>query len=360
MSRTLLVTGGAGFIGSAWVLSRLAAGDRIINLDLLTYSGNPENLAEAAGNPAHVFVKGDIGDEGLVKALLETHRPDAVVNFAAETHVDRSILDPDRFVRTNVLGTSVLLRTVRDWWLTLPEERREAFRFLHISTDEVYGSLGPSDAPFTESTPLRPNSPYAASKAAADHFVRAWNETYGLPVLITRCSNNYGPRQFPEKLIPLMILSALEGKPLPVYGTGGNIRDWLHVEDHCEALALVLERGQPGGTWNIGGGSGRTNMEAVGAVCSLLDELRPRADGRSYLEQIRHVEDRAGHDFRYATDFSRITRELGWRPRRRFEEGLAETVRWYLGHPQWVRRVVTGEYRAWLELNYAGRADAAP
>ncbi|MDO5531358.1 dTDP-glucose 4,6-dehydratase [Sutterella sp.] len=360
MSRTLLVTGGAGFIGSAWVLSRLAAGDRIINLDLLTYSGNPENLAEAAGNPAHVFVKGDIGDEGLVKALLETHRPDAVVNFAAETHVDRSILDPDRFVRTNVLGTSVLLRTVRDWWLTLPEERRAAFRFLHISTDEVYGSLGPSDAPFTESTPLRPNSPYAASKAAADHFVRAWHETYGLPVLITRCSNNYGPRQFPEKLIPLMILSALEGKPLPVYGTGGNIRDWLHVEDHCEALALVLERGQPGGTWNIGGGSGRTNMEAVGAVCSLLDELRPRADGRSYLEQIRHVEDRAGHDFRYATDFSRITRELGWRPRRRFEEGLAETVRWYLGHPQWVRRVVTGEYRAWLELNYAGRADAAP
>lgn len=352
MPKTLLVTGGAGFIGSCFVLQRVAAGDRIINLDKLTYSGNPDNLTDVENNPNYAFVHGDIGDSECVNRILSEHQPDAVVNFAAESHVDRSILDPDLFVKTNVLGTEVLLRTVKDWWFQLPADKKTAFRFHHVSTDEVYGSLNLEDPAFTEETPYSPNSPYSASKASSDHFARVFHETYGLPVLITNCSNNYGPRQFPEKLIPLMTLNALEGKPLPIYGTGNNIRDWLHVEDHCEAIYEVLTRAQPGETYNIGGRAERTNLAIVNDICTILDHVQPRPDGLSYQTQIRFVSDRLGHDFRYAIDTSKIEHELGWRPKYVFEQGIEETIKWYLSNPDWVEHVRSGEYRKWLDLNY--------
>ena len=349
-----LVTGGAGFIGSAYVLEARRAGIRVINLDKLTYAGNPANLSSLAGDPDHILVRGDIGNEELVAFLLQTHKPDAVVNFAAESHVDRSIVDPDAFVRTNVLGTASLLRVVKDWWRALPAHRAEKFRFLHVSTDEVYGALQPGDPAFTEATPYSPNSPYSASKAASDHMVRAFHETYGLPVLLTNCSNNYGPRQFPEKLIPLMILNALEGKPLPVYGKGANIRDWLHVEDHCAAIARVLEAGRVGRCYNIGGHAEKTNLEVVQAVCTILDRLAPSASG-PYGDLISFVTDRPGHDFRYAIDSSRIESELGWKPVHNFESGLQETVRWYLENTSWTENVRSGAYREWLAVNYAKR-----
>ncbi len=355
MPKTLLVTGGAGFIGSCFVLQRIQSGDRVINLDKLTYSGNPDNLKEVESNPNYLFVHGDIGDSECVNWLLHEHSPEAVVNFAAESHVDRSILDPDVFVRTNVLGTEVLLRTVKDWWLHLDFESKRDFRFHHVSTDEVYGSLNSEDPPFTEETPYSPNSPYSASKASSDHFVRAFHATYGLPVLITNCSNNYGPRQFPEKLIPLIILNAVEGKSLPVYGTGANIRDWLHVEDHCEAIQTVLTKAEPGENYNIGGCSERTNLSIVEAICSILDRIQPRQDGKFYAEQIRYVTDRQGHDFRYAIDTTKIQRDLGWRPKHQFEQGLEETINWYLSHTEWVEHVRTGEYQKWIEKNYKER-----
>ena len=353
--KTLLVTGGAGFIGSCFVLQRIAAGDKVINLDKLTYSGNIGNLASLDGDAEHIFVRGDIGDALLVRQLLHHYQPDAVINFAAESHVDRSIHDPDAFVRTNVLGTCTLLRGVLEWWKELSEERRNAFRFLHVSTDEVYGTLRPGEPAFTETTPYAPNSPYSASKASSDHFVRAYHETYGLPTLITNCSNNYGPRQFPEKLIPLVILNALSGKPLPIYGTGENIRDWLHVEDHCEAIYDVLTRGRVGETYNVGGRSERNNITIVTKICEILDELRPRKDGKSYKKQITHVADRMGHDLRYAIDCSKIERELGWTPKHKFEDGLRETIEWYLNNSEWVESIQTGEYKNWLKTNYGSR-----
>lgn len=355
VQRTLLVTGGAGFIGSCFVLQRIAAGDRVINLDKLTYSGNLENLKTVEENPLYVFIQGDIGDENVVRRILASYMPDAVVNFAAESHVDRSIVDPDIFVRTNVLGTEVLLRTVKDWWLTLNETKKVNFRFHHVSTDEVYGTLGPDDPAFTEKTPYAPNSPYSASKASSDHFARAFFETYALPVLITNCSNNYGPRQFPEKLIPLMTLNAVQGKPLPIYGNGSNIRDWLHVEDHCIAINKVLSEGKPGDVFNIGGKSERTNLTIVKNICSILDRIRPRTDGCSYAEQISFVRDRQGHDFRYAIDTSKIENELNWSPQHNFEEGLEETVAWYLDNAEWVSHVQSGEYQKWIARNYEGR-----
>lgn len=353
--KKLLVTGGAGFIGSCFVLQRIAAGDKILNLDKLTYSGNLMNLSEVSDNPNYSFVRGDIGDEGLINRLLRGFEPDAVVNFAAESHVDRSIVDPDSFVRTNVMGTSVLLRCVKDWWLTLSEEAKQAFRFHHISTDEVFGTLSMTDPAFTEETPFAPNSPYSASKASSDHFVRAFHETFGLPTVITNCSNNYGPRQFPEKLIPLVTLNAVQGKVLPIYGTGENIRDWLHVEDHCEAIYEVLTRGRIGETYNIGGRSERNNLTIVHSICEILDAVQPRNDGKSYKEQITFVKDRPGHDLRYAINCSKIEKELGWVPRHTFEEGLKETVMWYLSNDEWVRQVQSGEYRQWIETNYAER-----
>ncbi|MBO5491484.1 MAG: dTDP-glucose 4,6-dehydratase [Desulfovibrio sp.] len=354
-----LVTGGAGFIGSCYVLHARRRGVRVINLDKLTYAGNMENLAALRDDAEHIFVRGDIGNAELTAYLLSRYQPDAVVNFAAESHVDRSIVDPEAFVRTNVLGTAALLRVVTDWWRGLSPERAAAFRFLHISTDEVYGALQPGDAPFAESTPYSPNSPYSASKAAADHLVRAFRETYGLPTLLTNCSNNYGPRQFPEKLIPLMICNALERKPLPVYGRGANIRDWLHVEDHCAAVARVLEAGQPGRKYNIGGHAERTNLEVVRAVCGILDDMAPSAQG-PHADLITFVADRPGHDFRYAIDSSRIGEELGWKPEYDFDSGLRETVRWYLENMTWADNVRSGAYRDWLAVNYAGRAQAAP
>ena len=353
--KKLLVTGGAGFIGSCFVLQRIVAGDKILNLDKLTYSGNLMNLLEVSDNPNYTFVRGDIGDEGLINRLLREFEPDAVVNFAAESHVDRSIVDPDSFVRTNVMGTSVLLRCVKDWWMTLSEEAKQAFRFHHISTDEVFGTLSMTDPAFTEETPFAPNSPYSASKASSDHFVRAFHETFGLPTVITNCSNNYGPRQFPEKLIPLVTLNAVQGKVLPIYGTGENIRDWLHVEDHCEAIYEVLTRGRIGETYNIGGRSERNNLTIVHSICEILDAVQPRNDGKSYKEQITFVKDRPGHDLRYAINCSKIEKELGWVPRHSFEEGLKETVMWYLSNDEWVRQVQSGEYRQWIETNYAER-----
>lgn len=352
--RTILVTGGAGFIGSCYVLARCAAGDRVIDLDKLTYSGNPGNLVSLSGDPKHVFVRGDIGNAELVEHLLHTYEPDAVVNFAAESHVDRSILDPDAFVRTNVLGTCTLLRTAYTWWKALPEARKDAFRFLHVSTDEVFGALHPGDAAFTEETPYSPNSPYSASKASSDHFVRAYHETYGFPTLITNCSNNYGPRQFPEKLIPLVTLNALARKTLPVYGTGSNIRDWLHVEDHCAAIQRVLEAGRTGQTYNIGGNSERTNLEVVHGICAVLDALVPSQEG-PYADLVKFVTDRPGHDFRYAINCSKLSSELGWKPTHTFEAGLRDTVKWYLDNGEWVENVQSGDYRNWMQTNYAGR-----
>ncbi|MGD9953621.1 MAG: dTDP-glucose 4,6-dehydratase [Burkholderiales bacterium] len=326
----LLVTGGAGFIGSGFVLSTIAAtGEPVVNLDKLTYAGRLENLAALKGDARHVFAQGDIGDRALVRSLFERHRPRAVVHLAAESHVDRSIERPAEFVTTNVLGTFSLLEEARAYWESLPGPEKDGFRFLHVSTDEVYGSLGPEDPAFSETTPYAPNSPYSASKAGSDHLVRAYHHTYGLPTLVTNCSNNYGPRQFPEKLIPLMIHQALAGKPLPVYGDGQNVRDWLYVMDHCEALRAVLERGRPGEVYNIGGGAEMKNLDLVNTLCGLLDEARPRARG-SYAELISFVKDRPGHDLRYAIDSRKIQRDLGWRPKESFESGLAKTVRWYL------------------------------
>ena len=352
--KTILVTGGAGFIGSCYVLKRCAANDTIINLDKLTYSGNPDNLLSLQNDPRHIFIRGDIGNTELVSYLLQTYRPNGIVNFAAESHVDRSILDPDAFVRTNVLGTCALLETVKSWWTQLPPLEKANFRFLHVSTDEVFGALTPSAPAFTEETPYSPNSPYSASKASSDHFVRAFHETYGLPTLITNCSNNYGPRQFPEKLIPLITLNALARKSLPVYGSGSNIRDWLHVEDHCSAIQRVLESGQPGQTYNIGGNSERTNLQVVHGICTILDQVRPSSDG-PYANLIKLVKDRPGHDFRYAINCSKIKSELGWNPNHSFEEGLRETVQWYLDNPEWVEHIQNGAYRDWIRNNYAER-----
>ena len=334
----ILVTGGAGFIGSNFVLDWLARSDEpVVNLDKLTYAGNLDNLASLRDDPRHLFVRGDIGERELVVSLLERHRPRAIVHFAAETHVDRSIGAPGDFIATNVDGTFALLEAARGWWSALAGQERAAFRFLHVSTDEVYGSLGPHDAPFTEASQYAPNSPYAASKAASDHLVRAWHHTYGLPVLTTNCSNNYGPMQFPEKLIPLMLINALAGKGLPVYGDGMQVRDWLYVGDHCAAIRRVLEAGVPGAVYNVGGAAEMPNIGVVHALCDLLDRIAPKP--ASYREQIVHVTDRPGHDRRYAIDASRIRRELGWEPEESFASGLEKTVRWYLGHREWSARL---------------------
>ncbi len=342
--RTWLVTGGAGFIGGNFVLEAVRDGVKVVNLDVLTYAGNLDTLSSLDGNPNHVFVQGDIGDGDLVSRLLNEHRPEAVVNFAAESHVDRSIDGPAAFVQTNVVGTLALLEATRDHWRSLDEAERAAFRFLHVSTDEVYGSLGDTGL-FTEETPYAPNSPYSASKAASDHLVRAFHHTYGLPVLTTNCSNNYGPYQFPEKLIPLVIAKAIAGEALPIYGDGKNVRDWLYVGDHCTAIRRVLGGGRIGETYNVGGNAEQQNIEVVKTICALLDVKRPRADGGRYESQITYVRDRPGHDRRYAIDASRLKRELGWEPAHSFEQGIAETVDWYLGNQPWVERVLDGSYR---------------
>jgi len=342
--QTWLVTGGAGFIGGNFVLDAVARGIRVVNLDALTYAGNRDTLASLDDDPGHVFTHGDIGDRALVASLLATHRPDAVINFAAESHVDRSIDGPAAFVQTNVVGTLSLLEAVRDHWRALKGNTKEAFRFLHVSTDEVYGSLGDSGK-FTEDTPYAPNSPYSASKAASDHLVRAFHHTYGLPVLTTNCSNNYGPYQFPEKLVPLIIARALAGEPLPIYGDGKNVRDWLFVADHCAAIRAVLERGRIGETYNVGGDAEMQNIDVVHTICALLDARRPRADGQPRTSQITYVADRPGHDRRYAIDASKLKGELGWQPAHSFGQGIADTVDWYLEHQDWVQRVLDGSYR---------------
>lgn len=349
---TILVTGGAGFIGSNFVLDWLRQSDEpVVNLDVLTYAGNLENLASLDGDARHVFVKGDICDRALVDGLLAQHRPRAIVHFAAESHVDRSISGPGAFMRTNVDGTFTLLEAARAYWSTLEVEAKAAFRFHHVSTDEVYGSLKADDPPFAETNPYEPNSPYSASKAASDHLVRAWHHTYGLPVVTTNCSNNYGPYHFPEKLIPLMIVNALTGKPLPVYGDGQQIRDWLYVTDHCSGIRAVLAGGKLGETYNIGGWNEQANIDIVRIVCALLDELRPDPAGK-YERLITYVKDRPGHDRRYAIDARKIERELGWRPAETFETGIRKTVQWYLDHPDWVARVQSGAYRDWISQHY--------
>lgn len=351
----LLLTGAAGFIGSNFVHVWARNSDEpLVVLDKLTYAGNPANLDALPAGRRPRLVQGDIGDRALVGRLLDELRPRAVVNFAAESHVDRSIRGPEAFVETNVVGTFRLLEAVRAHWAALSDPQRDAFRLLHVSTDEVYGTLGPDAPPFREDTAYAPNSPYAASKAASDHFVRAWVHTYGIPAVTTNCSNNYGPYHFPEKLIPLVITNALAGRTLPVYGDGQQIRDWLFVEDHCRAIARVLAAGRVGETYNVGGRSERTNLAVVQTVCTLLDDLRPRADGRPYAEQIRFVADRPGHDRRYAVDATKIERELGWVPAETFESGLRKTVAWYLAHPEWVHAVASGAYRAWVAEQYAG------
>jgi len=349
----ILVTGGAGFIGSNFVLDWLVVtGESVVNLDALTYAGNRENLRELEGDARHVFVQGDIGDFELVARLLAEHRPRAIVNFAAESHVDRSIHGPEDFIQTNIVGTFRLLEATRAYWSGLEGGDKTNFRLLHVSTDEVYGSLGKDDPPFAETNRYEPNSPYSASKAASDHLVRAYHHTYGLPVLTTNCSNNYGPFHFPEKLIPLVIVNALAGKPLPVYGDGMQIRDWLYVKDHCSAIRRVLEAGRVGETYNIGGWNEKPNIEIVKTVCALLDELRPRADGKLYSEQITYVKDRPGHDRRYAIDACKLEGELGWRPAETFETGIRKTVQWYLDHPDWVAHVQSGAYRDWIGKQY--------
>ena len=354
----LLVTGGAGFIGANFILDTLASsGESIVNLDKLTYAGNPANLATLQSDSRHVFVHGDICDRTLVRELLALHRPRAIVHFAAESHVDRSIHAPAEFVQTNVVGTFSLLEEARGWWSALPATEKQDFRFLHVSTDEVYGSLGPGDPPFSEQTAYTPNSPYSASKAGSDHLVRAYHHTYGLPTLTTNCSNNYGPFQFPEKLIPLIIHHALAGKPLPVYGDGSNVRDWLYVGDHCAAIRAVLTRGRTGETYNIGGGAEMKNIDVVQAVCAILDSARPRGEG-AYASLITHVKDRPGHDWRYAIDATKIRAELGWAPTESFESGLRNTVQWYLEHQGWVQGVVSGAYRTWVNQNYVARGVA--
>ena len=350
---TILVTGGAGFIGGNFVLDWLAqSNETVVNLDKLTYAGNLETLSSLEGNPAHIFVQGDIGDVALIARLLAEHKPRAVVNFAAESHVDRSIHGPGDFIETNIMGTFRLLESVRGYWSALHETDKTAFRFLHISTDEVYGSLAKDDPAFTETNAYEPNSPYSASKAASDHLVRAWHHTYGLPVLTTNCSNNYGPYHFPEKLIPLMIVNALADKPLPVYGDGMQIRDWLYVKDHCSAIRRVLDAGQLGETYNVGGWNEKPNIDIVKTVCALLDQMRPKADGTSYAEQITYVIDRPGHDRRYAIDASKLEKELGWKPAETFETGIRKTVEWYLANPTWVANVQSGSYREWMQKQY--------
>ena len=351
---TILVTGGAGFIGSNFVLDWLAnpSAEPVINLDKLTYAGNLANLEAVEKDTRHHFVQGDIGDVALIETLLREHHIRAVVNFAAESHVDRSIHGPGEFIQTNVVGTFHLLESVRAYWTNLVEPQKTNFRFLHVSTDEVYGSLSPSDPAFSETHPYEPNSPYSASKAASDHLVRAWHHTYGLPVLTTNCSNNYGPYHFPEKLIPLVILNALNGKPLPIYGDGQQVRDWLYVKDHCSAIRKVLEAGKLGETYNVGGWNEKANLEVVKTICAILDQLQPKKGGQ-YADQITFVTDRPGHDRRYAIDATKLERELDWRPAETFESGIAKTVQWYLHHPQWIAGVVSGSYRDWLKQQYA-------
>ena len=351
----LLITGGAGFIGSNFILNRIEKGDQVVNLDKLTYSGNLNNLVSVQNRENYSFVRGDIGDKSLVRKIFSECRPDAVVNFAAETHVDRSVIDPESFVRTNVLGTSNLLLETLEYWKSLSQEEKAKFRFHHISTDEVYGSLGFEDPAFTENTAYAPNSPYSASKASSDHFVRAFHETYGLPTLISNCSNNYGPRQFPEKLIPLMVLNAIEGKPLHIYGNGKNIRDWLHVFDHCDAISLILEKSKPGECYNVGGNSEKNNLEVVAAIINVLDQEVPRPDGKSYSEQIHFVKDRPGHDLRYAINADKIKKDLGWTPKFNFDQGIRETVLWYLANEDWVKNVKDGSYQDWIKKNYEER-----
>jgi dTDP-glucose 4,6-dehydratase len=349
----LFITGGAGFIGSNFILDYLALGrdEQLLNIDKLTYAGNPYNLAGTANDSRYLFSQTDICDETAIAALFAQHRPRAILHFAAESHVDRSIASPDEFIRTNVNGTFNLLEAARRYWNTLQGEERDAFRFLHVSTDEVYGTLGPQDAPFSETTPYAPNSPYSASKAASDHLVRAYHHTYGLPTLTTNCSNNYGPYHFPEKLIPLVISNAVEGKPLPIYGDGMQVRDWLYVGDHCTAIREVLAKGKPGETYNIGGWNEKPNLEVVHTLCDILDQLKPKAAG-SYRDQITFVKDRPGHDRRYAIDARKIERELGWKPAETFESGIHKTVQWYLGHADWVAKVRSGAYLDWLRLQY--------
>lgn len=350
---TILVTGGAGFIGSNFVLEWLTHTDEpIINLDKLTYAGNGENLASLRDDARHQLVRGDITDRACIDRLFAEHSPRALINFAAESHVDRSIDGPAPFVETNIIGVFTLLEATRAYYDSLSSRERAMFRFLHVSTDEVYGSLSPSDAPFTEKHAYQPNSPYSASKAASDHLVRAWHHTYGLPVLTTNCSNNYGPYQFPEKLIPLIILNALSGKPLPIYGDGQQVRDWLYVQDHCSAIRRVLDEGRLGQTYNIGGNSERSNLDVVHAICALLDEMRPRIDGGTYADQITHVTDRPGHDRRYAIDAHKLAFELDWKPTQTFESGLRLTVAWYLNHPEWVDAIVSGAYQDWIAQQY--------
>ena len=352
----ILVTGGAGFIGSNFVLDWLSQSDEsVINLDKLTYAGNRENLISLEGDARHFFVQGDIGDSLLVENLLTQYQPRAIINFAAESHVDRSIHGPEDFIQTNVVGTFHLLEAARGYWGNMQDTAKRNFRFLHVSTDEVYGSLAKEDPAFTENHRYEPNSPYSASKAASDHLVRAYHHTYGLPVLTTNCSNNYGPYHFPEKLIPLMIVHALAGKPLPVYGDGQQIRDWLYVKDHCSAIRRVLEKGALGEVYNVGGWNEKPNIDIVNTVCSLLDELCPRADNKSYREQITYVTDRPGHDRRYAIDAGKIERELGWKPAETLETGIRKTVIWYLENQEWVHHVQSGAYRDWVEKNYQGR-----
>ncbi|HAV35376.1 MAG TPA: dTDP-glucose 4,6-dehydratase [Massilia sp.] len=351
----IIVTGGAGFIGSNFVLDWLAQSDEpVVNLDRLTYAGNLDNLRSIDGDERHRFVKGDICDSALVAELLAIYRPRAIVHFAAESHVDRSIHGPEEFIRTNINGTFSLLEAARAYWSGLQEEARQGFRFLHVSTDEVYGTLGADDPPFTEATPYAPNSPYSASKAASDHLVRSYHHTYGLPTLTTNCSNNYGPYHFPEKLIPLVISNARAGKPLPIYGDGRQVRDWLYVRDHCAAVREVLAHGRVGETYNVGGWNEKTNLEVVTRLCDILDELDPKSSG-SYREQITFVADRPGHDRRYAIDARKIERELGWKPAESFESGIRKTVEWYLSHQEWVRNVQSGDYLKWIDKNYAGR-----
>jgi dTDP-glucose 4,6-dehydratase len=353
----ILVTGGAGFIGANFVLDWIAqTGEAVINLDKLTYAGNLENLASLQGNKLHLFVQGDIGDSALVQRLLAEHQPRAIINFAAESHVDRSIHSPEDFIQTNIVGTFRLLEAARAYWSALPDAKKSAFRFLHVSTDEVYGSLAKDEPAFTEMHRYEPNSPYSASKAASDHLVRSYHHTYGLPVLTTNCSNNYGPYHFPEKLIPLIFVNALAGKPLPVYGDGQQIRDWLYVKDHCSAIRRVLEAGRLGEVYNIGGWNEKANLNIVHTLCSILDELHPRADKKPYKEQITFVADRPGHDRRYAIDARKLERELGWKPAETFETGIRKTVQWYLDNQTWVSNVQSGNYKQWVEKNYEGRA----
>jgi dTDP-glucose 4,6-dehydratase len=353
----LLVTGGAGFIGANFVLDWFAQhNELVVNLDKLTYAGNINNLKSLQGNKRHIFVQGDMGDSVLIEKLLAQYKPRAIINFAAESHVDRSIHGPEDFIQTNVVGTFRLLEATRGYWNTLEAEAKDSFRFLHVSTDEVYGSLTKDEPAFTETHSYEPNSPYSASKAASDHLVRAWHHTYGLPVLTTNCSNNYGPYHFPEKLIPLMIVNALAGKLLPVYGDGLQVRDWLYVKDHCAAIRCVLEKGRIGETYNVGGWNEKTNIEIVRTICTLLDELRPRTDGKSYSEQITHVTDRPGHDRRYAIDARKIESGLGWKPAETFETGIRKTVQWYLNNQDWVANVQSGAYRDWMQRQYQGQA----